>query len=57
MQVVEDDEKERLLASGAWFDHPNKAKNYKEELLKMDLSEPKVKKRKAKMEVTPYEEK
>lgn len=26
MRVVEDDEKEKLIASGEWFDHPNLAK-------------------------------
>ena len=25
MQVVEDDEKERFLATGVWFAHPNEA--------------------------------
>jgi hypothetical protein len=31
-QVVEDDEAERLLASGVWFDSPDKANRYREEV-------------------------
>ncbi len=30
MRVVEEDEAERLKASGAWFDSPTKAKEYRE---------------------------
>lgn len=48
MQVVENDEKEVMLATGAWFDHPLKAKAYADELMKMDVNEPEPKKRKAK---------
>ncbi len=29
MRVVEADEAERLLATGVWFDCPNKAKEYR----------------------------
>lgn len=29
MRVVEDDEAERLKASGGWFDSPTKAKQYR----------------------------
>jgi hypothetical protein len=29
-QVVEDDEAEKLIASGVWFDSPLKAKQYRE---------------------------
>ena len=29
MRVVEDDEAERLMASGVWFDSPLKAKEYR----------------------------
>lgn len=29
MRVVEDDEAERLIASGVWFDSPLKAKEYR----------------------------
>lgn len=29
MRVVSDEEKARLLATGEWFDHPNKAKEAK----------------------------
>ena len=45
MQVVDDEEKETLIATGAWFDHPLKAQAYKEELSKMTFDEPKPKKR------------
>lgn len=31
-RVVEDDEAERLLASGVWFDSPAKAKQYREKV-------------------------
>jgi len=30
MRVVEDEEKEKLIASGPWFDHPLKAKAARE---------------------------
>lgn len=30
MRVVEDDVKAELLATGEWYDHPNKAKEAKE---------------------------
>jgi hypothetical protein len=30
MAVVEDDEAEKLIASGVWFDSPDKAKQYLE---------------------------
>ena len=50
MQVVDNDEYEKLLASGAWFDSPKKAEAYKDELNKMDFNEPKSKRRKAKLE-------
>jgi hypothetical protein len=29
MRVVEEDEAERLMASGVWFDNPDKAQDYK----------------------------
>ena len=29
MQIVEDDEADKLLSSGVWFDCPNKAKQYR----------------------------
>lgn len=52
MQVVDDYEKDALIASGAWFDHPTKAKEYREKLLAMDEVEekPVLKKRKVKTE-------
>jgi hypothetical protein len=31
MQVVEDDEKEKFMATGFWFDHPSKAKSMRED--------------------------
>lgn len=30
MRVVEEDEAERLLAQGVWFDSPSKAREYRE---------------------------
>jgi len=30
MQVVEDEEKDKLIASGVWFMHPNEAKEMRE---------------------------
>lgn len=32
MQVVDDAERDRLLATGVWFDHPNKAKAMREKI-------------------------
>ncbi len=32
MRVVENDEADRLKASGVWFDCPNKAKQYREKV-------------------------
>ena len=49
MQVVDDDDKEKMIKTGAWFDHPLKAKAYQDEL-KAAINEPKPKKRKVKME-------
>ena len=55
MQVVDDDAKGIMMASGAWFDHPNKAKEYKAELEKSIAEEEKAEslpvKRKAKKEL------
>ena len=51
MQVVENDEAERLKASGVWFDSPKKAKEYREKVEKEIVDEtPKPKKAKAKLE-------
>lgn len=44
MRVVEDDDKEKLLASGIWFAHPNEAKAMR------DKAEKKVKKERKKKE-------
>ena len=43
IEVVEDEEMEAMLATGAWFDHPSKAKAYREELSKMTFDDPKPK--------------
>lgn len=49
IQVVDNDDRDKMIATGAWFDHPNKAKAYRESLEKeMDREPPK--KRKAKPE-------
>ncbi len=31
MRVVTDEDRDKLLASGAWFDHPQDAKNMRED--------------------------
>ena len=54
MQVVDNDEKDKMMATGAWFDHPLKAKAYKDEL-SAAINEPKPKKRKAKLEEDRHE--
>lgn len=55
IQVVDNEEYDKMLASGAWFDCPTKAESYKKELLEMDTNEPKPKKRKAKLEEDSHE--
>lgn len=50
MRVVEDDERERLLASGFWFDSPTEAKAYRDKVETEVKDEPKPKKAKAKKE-------
>lgn len=55
MQVVDNDDKDKLLESGAWFDHPNKAKAYREQLEQMDVNSPVPKKRKAKKKEDSHE--
>lgn len=50
MQVVSNEEKDRLLALGVWFDSPAKAKAYKDKVEKEIKEEPKAKKSKAKLE-------
>lgn len=54
VRIVEEDEAERLMASGVWFDCPLKAKQYRakvEEEIKQESKEepPKVEKPKAKL--------
>lgn len=39
MRVVEDDEYKRLLATGAWFSHPNEAKKLREKYERKILEE------------------
>lgn len=34
MQVVDDETKAKLLATGFWFDHPTKAQKLKEEVMR-----------------------
>jgi len=34
LKVVEDKEKEELISTGVWFDHPLKAKKYRDECIK-----------------------
>jgi len=46
MRVVEEDEAERLMASGGWFDSPTKAKQYRlkvEDEIKQEQKEEEVK--------------
>ena len=46
MRIVEDDEAERLMASGGWFDSPNKAQAYRakvEEDIKQESQDDKPK--------------
>jgi len=50
MRVVDNEERERLLASGVWFDSPVKAKAYREKVESEIKDEPKTKKSKAKLE-------
>lgn len=42
MRVLEEDEAERLLASGVWFDSPRKAREYRENVEK-DIKQTKLK--------------
>jgi len=49
-RVVEDDEKEKLLATGFWFDHPNKAKSMRSEYERRIREDAKPRKRKSKQE-------
>lgn len=53
MQVVDNDEKDKMIATGAWFDHPSKARDYGEKL-KQEINDEKspleVKRRKSKVQ-------
>ena len=46
MRVVEDEERERLLASGFWYDSPDEARNAREKVEKQIKDEPKPKPKK-----------
>ena len=46
MRVVEEDEAERLLKTGVWFDCPNKAKAYKVKALQEIKNEEEIAKKK-----------
>jgi hypothetical protein len=49
MRVVEDDEAEKMLASGVWFDSPKKASEYRNKVEKEIAEEAEAKKPKAKL--------
>lgn len=58
MQVVDNDESDRLLATGFWFDHPNKAKEAREryEREAINANQPKpIKEAKAKQKEKDHE--
>lgn len=48
MRIVEDDEAERMLASGVWFDSPVKAREYRSKVEKEIEEESKADKPKTK---------
>jgi len=50
MRLVDNDERERLLASGVWFDSPWEAEQYRNKVETEIKHEPKPKKQKAKLE-------
>lgn len=50
MRVVENEEREKLLASGFWFDSPDEAKAARQKVEEDIKNEPKPKKAKAKQE-------
>jgi hypothetical protein len=39
MRLVDNDERDKLLATGVWFDHPTKAKEMREKYEKEALNE------------------
>ena len=47
MRVVEDEEREHLLASGFWYDSPDEARKAREKVENDIKDEPKSKKKKA----------
>lgn len=49
-RVVDNEEREKLLATGVWFDHPQEAIAYRERVEKEIKQEPKPKKAKVKLE-------
>ena len=55
--VVEDDEAEKLLASGVWFDSPVKAQQYRNKVENEIKEENKAKKTKAKLKGNDNEKK
>ena len=55
MQVVEEDEAQRLKASGVWFDSPLKAKQYREKVENEIKEESKAPKPKAKLRGKDHE--
>jgi hypothetical protein len=54
-RVVEEDEAERLRASGVWFDSPLTAKQYREKVEQEIKDESKPKKAKTKLEDKDHE--
>lgn len=50
MQIVDDEQRERLIASGVWFDSPAEAQAYRGKVEQEIKEEPKPKKAKAKLE-------
>lgn len=50
MELVNDEEKDRMLATGTWFDHILKAREHKKMLEQKELTESKLKKHKTKLE-------
>lgn len=54
-RVVEEDEAEKMLASGVWFDSPLKAKQYREKVEQEIKNESKPSKAKTKLEDKHHE--
>ena len=55
MVVVEEDEAERLMASGGWFDSPAKARDYRNKVEAEIKQESIAEKPKAKLKGNKYE--